>query len=236
MIKYSRYLCLPVLLAFFSCTSNEIGNSKDVNPDAIFFDYVVKANQDHDYVTINLQYRMGGPNGTTLVLEDPSKVMFDDEVVEVDSAGLMGAYYETHRPMNEFAGKHIITFIDYNNKEYKEEFEFTPFTLNPEIGPVMERGDLEFRFKGLDPDDRLGVVLMDTSFSSRDINDVDPVHNGKLVISAERLAALRDGPITLLFYKEKDIPVQNGTAEGGLLKITYELNRSFELKSSASPQ
>jgi hypothetical protein len=50
----------------FSCTSNEIGNSKDVNPDAVFFDYEVWAEEGKEDVTVNLQYRMGGKNGTTL--------------------------------------------------------------------------------------------------------------------------------------------------------------------------
>ena len=51
----------------FSCTSDEIGNSKDVNPDAIFFDYKIWADETREYVTVHLQYRMGGKNGTTLV-------------------------------------------------------------------------------------------------------------------------------------------------------------------------
>src|SRR4030095_14281414 len=115
---------------FSSCTSNEIGNSKDVNPDAVFFDYEVWAEEGKD-VTVNLQYRMGGKNGTTLVLDEPSKVLFDGEQLKVDSAKGIGAYYEIQRPFSSFAGKHSITFTDLNKKEYKEEFEFTPFTLDP---------------------------------------------------------------------------------------------------------
>src|SRR6187397_2623725 len=115
------------IFSLFSCTSNEIGNSKDVNPEAVFFDYEVWAEEDKEDVTVNLQYRMGGKNGTTLVLDEPSKVILDGEQLKVDSAKVTGAYYEVQRPLASFTGKHTINFTDVNNKEYNEEFAFTPF-------------------------------------------------------------------------------------------------------------
>lgn len=220
-----------LLIILISCTSNEIGNSKDVNPDAVFFDYEVWADEGKD-VTINLQYRMGGKNGTTLVLDQPSRVLLDGEQLNVDSAKVTGAYYEIQKPAVSFDGKHIISFTDLNKKEYKEEFEFTPFTLEPEIPAILNRGDLVFNFKGLDSIDHLSVILTDTSFTSVDINDIDSVKNGRLVISADRLSALVNGPINLQFYKEKEKPVKNGTKEGGRLLITYGLKRDFELKDA----
>src|SRR4026208_2066694 len=105
-------LILTSIFFLFSCTSNEIGNSKDVNPDAVFFDYKIWAEETREDVTVNLQYRMGGKNGTTLVLDAPSKVLFDGEELELDSAKVTGAYYELQRPFASFAGKHTISFTD----------------------------------------------------------------------------------------------------------------------------
>ena len=222
----------PALFIFLiSCTSNEIENSKDVNPNAVFFDYEIWADEGKD-VTVNLQYRMGGKNGTTLVLDEPSKVSLDGEQLNVDSAKVTGAYYEIQKPAASFAGKHTISFTDLNNKEYNEEFEFTPFTLQPEIPATLNRGDLVFSFKGLDSVDHLSVILTDTSFTSVDINDIDSVKNGRLVISADRLSALVNGPINLQLYKEKEKPVKNGTKEGGRLLLRYGIKREFELKDT----
>jgi len=228
------FLAFTLVSSFFlfSCTSNEIGNSKDVNPDAIFFDYHIWAEEDREDVTVNLQYRMGGKNGTTLVLDEPSKVMFDDEELKVDSAKVTGAYYEVQKPMVSFAGKHTIIFTDLNKKEYKEEFEFIPFTLDPEVPATLNRGEIVFNFKGLDSVDYLNVVLTDTSFTSSDINDMDTIRNGRLIISADRLAAVNNGPINLQFYKEVERQVKNGTKEGGRLMITYGLRKEFELKDA----
>ena len=231
----SSTLILASILFLFSCTSNEIGDSKDVNPDAVFFDYTVLADEDGQDVTVNLQYRMGGKNGTTLVLTEPSKVMVDGEQLKLDSAKITGAFYETQKPLSSFAGKHTISFTDLNKKEYTEEFEFTPFTLEPNVPAVLERGDLVFTFKGLEPVDVLSVTLSDTSFQSADImNDTDTVRNGRLVIASHRLSTLVNGPINLQLYKEVDKPVKNGTKEGGILHMRYGLKRQFELKDAGN--
>jgi len=216
-----------------SCTSNEIGNSKDVNPDAVFFDYTVLADEEGENVTVNLQYRMGGKNGTTLVLDEPSKVLLDGEQLKADSAKVTGAYYEVQKPIALFAGKHTISFTDLDKKEYNEEFEFAPFTIEPTIPATMNRGDLVFTFKGLEPVDVLSVTLTDTSFQSTDItNDIDTVRNGRLVISASRLSVLVNGPVNVQFYKEAEKPIKSATKEGGKLYMRYGVKREFELKDA----
>ena len=222
------------MLAMTSCTSDEIGNSKDVNPDAVYFDYEVWADETNPDVTVNLQYRMGGKNGTTLVLDEPSKVLLDGEQLKLDSAKATGAYYELQKPVASFSGKHTVTFTDLNKKEYKEEFEFVPFTVDS-FSSVMHRGDLVFTFKGLEPVDVIDVALTDTSFRSADINDTDTIRNGRLIISANRLSALVNGPINLQFYKEAVKPVKNGTKEGGRILIRYGLRREFELRDLPNP-
>jgi hypothetical protein len=223
---------LALASIFSSCTSNEIGNSKDVNPDAVFFDYEIWADEGKEDVTVNLQYRMGGKNGTTLVLDEPSKVLLDGEQLKVDSAKVTGAYYETQKPFASFARKHTISFTDLNKKEYNEEFEFKPFTLDPNVPSTLNRGDLVFNFKGLDSIDYLSVILTDTSYASDDINDIDTVRNGRLVITADRLSALINGPVNLQFFKEETLPLKKPTKEGGRFVITYGLKRDFELKDA----
>lgn len=230
MKSITLFLFAAVLLLFITCTSDEIGNSKDVNPDAIFFDYEIWAEEGREDVTVNLQYRMGGPNGTTLVLNEPSKVMLDGELLQVDSAKLTGAYYEVQKPISDFTGKHSIVFTDLNNKEYREEFEFTPFSIEPDVPRVCTRGDLVFNLKGLEPVDYIQVLLIDTSFTSHDVNEVDTVRNGRLVITKERLSSLSNGPISLQFIKEMDKSVKNGTKEGGRMFFSYGLKRDFELR------
>jgi hypothetical protein len=98
----------------------------------------------------------------------------------------------------------------------------------------LNRGNLIFNFKGLDSITYLNVILTDTSFNSADINDVDTVKNGRLVISAERLSALINGPINLQFHREMEKPMKNSTKEGGKLYMHYGLKREFELKDGTT--
>ncbi|TAL41349.1 MAG: hypothetical protein EPN92_13050 [Chitinophagaceae bacterium] len=234
-LKIFTLISISNLIFLSACTSNEIGNSKDVNPDAIFFDYKIWAEEGRESVTVNLQYRMGGPNGTTLVIDEPGSVKLDGEELQLDSAKLTGAYYEVQKSLDSFTGKHTIVFTDLNKKEYREEFEFTPFTLEPDVPATLTRGNLVFNLKGLDPIDYVRVLATDTSFTSTDINDVDTVRNGRLVISSDRLSSLVNGPVNLEFYKEVEKPLKNTAKEGGKLFLTYGLKREFELKGPHNP-
>ena len=224
---------LPIFL--FSCTSNEIGNSKDVNPDRIYFDYQVRGDERDTSVTLYLQYRMGGPNGTTLVVDPPAKVQLDSEIIPVDSARLSGAYYEIQKRSQSFAGRHSILFTDANNKQYDQEFIYQPFKLKTKIPATINRSDLAFDFLGLASEDYIRVILTDTSFMSKDIHEIDTVKNNRLVVTADKLKNLTDGPITLQFYKEIEKPIRNGTKEGGRISISYGLQREFELRSPQTP-
>lgn len=219
----------------FSCTSNEIGNSKDVNPDAIYFDYKIWGEEGKDDVTVMLQYRFGGNNGTTLVLNEPAMVSMDGKQIAADSSKLTGAFYEIMNPLNNFSGSHTISFTDLKMKKYVEEFEFLPFTLKTKIPAQLKRGDLVFEMEGLNPIDYIRVFATDTSFESPGINRIDTVKNGRIIISMTDLESLVNGPINLEFYKEDERPVKKGTKEGGMISITYGVKREFELKAPLQP-
>lgn len=216
-----------------SCTDNVDRNSNEVSTDAIFFDYKIKGEEKDSIITVYLQFRIGGPNGVTLLLDDPAKVELDGELIPVDSAKLTGAYYEIQKPLGSFIGKHTITFIDLDRKEYKEEFEYGVFGLRSEMPSIVHRGNMIFNLDGIKNNDLIRVTATDTSFSSRDINEIDTARNGRLIISSGKLKNLVNGPIILLFSKETVRQVKNGTKAGGRIITSYGLQREFELQDSA---
>ncbi len=218
------------LIFLTSCNNNEIGSGKDVKPEGIYFDYKIWGEEDNDTLTIKLQYRFGGENGTTLLLDGLSKVELDGEILKADSSKLTGVFYEVEKPVASFAGKHTIVFTDGNNKQYKEVFHFEPITLTNPVPTSIQRGDLVFEFNGLSNDDNVRVLMTDTSYLSEEINRVDTVKNGRLIISKEDLMTLSNGPVQLEITKENERPVKNGTREGGRFSISYGLKREFILK------
>lgn len=227
---FSVVIVSVLLLTISSCTSNEIGNSKDVNPETIWFDYRIWGQEGTDEVTVKLQYRFAGETGTTLVLTEPSKVELDGRVVPVDSSKYAGAYYEIQEPVDSFKGKHTIVFTDVNKKQYKEEFHFHPMALRSKIPASLTRSDLVFELDGLEPVDYVRVLLSDTSSKSEGINRVDTVKNGRLHLSKSQLGSLVNGPITLELIRESEKPVKSSTAEGGKIAVSYGLRREFSLK------
>lgn len=219
------------ILFFTSCINDpEPESSSDVNPESIFFDYQVRGEEGNDYITVLLQFRFGGENGGTLLLEKPSKAELDGELIPEDSSKMTGTFYEIQKPVELLTGKHSIVFTDIDKKKYKEEFSFQPVTLATVIPDTIRRDDLVFEFKGLEPQDYVRLLLTDTSFTGDGINRLDIVRNGRLIISKKDLENLVNGPVQLEFIREYERPVRNGTTEGGgRISVSYSLKREFIL-------
>ena len=217
-------------ILFLNCNNKK--GSDEVNPDAVYFDYQITGKEGDDNLTILLQYRDGGQDGDAVSM---GKVILDGELLPADSAKMSGIFYELHKPIAEFGGKHSIVFTDINKKEYKEEFSFQPIFLLTPVADTISRSKLVFDpiaigFEGLEAKDFIRVLMTDTSFANNGINRVDAVSNGRLVITKDDLETLANGPVQVEFIREYEKPVKNGTDEGGRLLITYSLKREFFLK------
>jgi hypothetical protein len=57
------YFLLAVFLV--SCQSHDTGNN-NANPEAVYFDYKVMGNEGSDSLSVKLQFRSGGKNGTPI--------------------------------------------------------------------------------------------------------------------------------------------------------------------------
>ncbi len=228
-MKKTFFFCL-LLFFFFACTDTGIGEEKNVDPERIYFDYKILGEENNELITVLLQYRLGSQQGISLPISKPGKVELDGATIEADSALMSGAFYELQIPTQDFTGKHTISFTDINGKNYKEEFEFAPFTLVTEIPDTIQRNDITLQFEGLKKSDLLRIILIDTAFYTDDINDIDTVRDGQLIITANRLRKVKSGPLTLQIFKEEERPIKNRTKAGGMLSISYGLKREFELK------
>ncbi|MBC7874289.1 MAG: hypothetical protein H7Y01_09855 [Ferruginibacter sp.] len=228
--------CIIFFIALINLLACNIKKEdKKADPDSIYFDYKVTAEEGDDNLTILLQYRDGGEQGDAMSIGEPGKVMLDGEVLTPDSTRMTGTFYELHKPINGFSGKHSIIFTGIDKKEYREEFYFEPVSLLTPIADTIHRLDLIadpviIGFSGLDREDYIRVVLTDTTYYNDGINRVDSVRNGQLTLTKADLEELADGPVQLEFIREYERPVKNGTGEGGRLLITYRLKRGFFLK------
>jgi hypothetical protein len=217
---------LFILFTFFTiftlltaCTSNEIGESKDVAQEKIYQDYSITYTEGNSNVDVFCQYRFGGKNGTTLVLNMPSEVKFDGQKLNVDSNGISGAYYKTAIPFSGFAGKHSFIFTNIDKKQYENGFSFDDFKVTfPATASKNKPLEILFSTTVLGADDyvQINTVNSDSSFSA--IGKATTV-----IIPVEDLKRQTKKEIQLEAHLYRNLPLQQNTAEGGKMFLQYSL-------------
>lgn len=219
-----------LVLAMGACTSNEIGNSKDVAPETVYQQYHIRYNESDGQVELRAQFRFGGMNGTTLVLNSPSGVQLDGQAIKVDSSKFGGAFYELERPSGQFVGNHRFVFTDINGKKYENGFTFLPVKLSTVPNTASKQQDLTLAFDGstLEPGDRIEVASSATDSTFSITHEV--VGNQYAVaIPAAQLARQKGEKLMLDIHVERNIRLQQLTKEGGEMEYRQQL-KTVKLK------
>ncbi len=217
--SFSVILTLFTFLFISACTSNEIGESKDVAQDKIYQDYSVTYTEGDANAAIFCQYRFGGKNGTTLVLNTPSQLSFDGENLLVDSNNISGAFYKTSKPFANFLGKHTFLFTNVDKKQYENSFTFDEFKVAFPAGASKNKAlEISFVTPTLGPDDyvEINTVDSDSSFSITNTGN-------SVVIPLEELKRQKKNEVQLEAHLYRNIPLQQNTPEGGKLYLAYGL-------------
>jgi hypothetical protein len=235
-MKFLLYAFFAVCM-FTGCASNEIGNSKDVNPQTIFVDYSVLGEENDDSVTCLAQFRFAGENGTTLVLNEPSNIMIDETAVAVDSNDAMGAFYEKKFKTVSFGGLHSWKYIDGETSNYSTAFVFTPFSLKKQLPLVQGRKDsLLIELTGLQDGTVITTELSDTSSKTENVIVKNKIGNGKITIPASAWQNLSTGPVSVRLSNTIDtsLSINERPAEGGHILVNYFLReRKVNLRGDA---
>lgn len=218
-MRFSSFIC-SFLVLVSSCKHRE-------TPLPVLYpDYRAWGDEESGGVTVKMQYRLEGPEGSPIAIRPPGKVAFDGQEIPADSSKMNGAYYEVARAAKDFGGAHRIEFTAPDQRQFNEAFEFPFFSLKNDPGKMVGRGeDLVLELDGLRPTDYINVLVNDTSFYGRGIDRIDTVKDGRMIIGKDELNVLRDGPVRLELYREEERPLKGG----GRLWMSYGLRREFEL-------
>jgi hypothetical protein len=172
-------------------------------------------------VNINCQFRFAGKNGTTLVLNNPSKIIFDNDVLKVDSSGASGAYYAIDKPVADFYGKHSFVFTDINNKKLENDFVFEKFALVNTPATAAKTGPLKISFDAgkLSSGDHVELYSSDTD-SSFSISYTAGTDTGNvLLVPAKELQRQKSKTLLLDAKVYRDIALGQASAEGGSIRV-----------------
>lgn len=224
---------LSFLLCFFllACNNNAQNNQpREPAPDAVYYDYQVWGAEGDSAINVTFQYRGYGGDGPAQKLNDSTSVLLDGQPMTSDSSAYNGTVYETMQPATTFVGQHIVSFIDNNGEVHKESFQFKPFTLAEELPERLKKEPFTIRLKNFPAEQTpIRLILTDTSFNSRDVNDEMTIENGLINVNASQLANLVPGPVTLEIYREDERPLKQTGKEGGRILMMYSLRRELEL-------
>ena len=208
---------------FAACTSNEIGESKDVAQDKIYQSHAVNYTEGNETAEVFSQFRFAGRNGTTLVLSQPSQLKFDGETIKVDSGDYSGAYYKILKPASGFYGKHSFTFTTTDNKTYTNSFSFDGFKLVNVPATASKTKDLLIPFEAppLKGDDYISIYAVNTDST---FNISHNYADGNAVkIPVEYLKKQKGNELTLEASITRKPNLQQATPEGGHLIIEHRL-------------
>lgn len=229
--RYNRqtFLVAMLVLVLMSCGRTDRPATQQFNNDWVYFNYTISAEEGDDNLTVLVRFLMG-EDDEAVSIPDGAFVMLDNEILNPDSSKKAGTFYEVHKPITSFTGKHSITYTDASGKQYKHEFNFQPLVLSTYVPDTVQRQDILLELLGLEEEDYVRILATDTAFSSEGINRLDTIKNGQLSISVNDLSKLVNGPVQLELNREYEIPVENGMGSGGKMAITYRLRREFILK------
>jgi hypothetical protein len=235
-MRIRQFLAIGGLVAgMAACTSNEIGNSKDVAQESIYQQYSISYTEGDEKAAIHAQFRFGGKNGTTLLLNEPSNISFDGTGIKVDSSDLGGAYYQLNKPVAGFYGTHHFVFTDISNKKFDNDFVFEKFSLVNTPAGASKTAPLQLQFDsaGLKAGDEVTVSSSGTD-SSFSVSGTVSDKNFTISIPAEDLKKQKGKELKLDISLSRNVPLQQNTREGGEMNIQYRL-KPLKINFTAKP-
>ena len=226
----SIYLFLFFGITCFNLSCNSLDFQNGKNQEKIFFDFSISGDEESQNVLCLIKFRIGGPEGNTLLLDGAGKVELDGEIIKADSARFTGFYYEKVKTLNDFVGKHTIKFTTSRNKEFSQEFQFKPFSLSEELPGTVSRTPFIIQLKDMPAKETsMHIVMIDTAYATNDINEKIVIENGKVPVSEAMLSQLKNGPISIELTSEVTKYIFNQSAPSGKIIIRYGLKREFIL-------
>ena len=231
MVFMVRYPCLLSIVLIWGCQTSEKEPAKTSLPlQDIYLHCQVTGDDEREFVSVLVQLFRAKPEGKAIKMEEPGFVELNGMVMEPDSTSVTGYFYELLIPTEDFRGEHKLTIADGNKDQASEIFSYTPFQMVSQPGTTISKQDLVFELRGLEDREPVQLVLIDTVYRTSDINRIDTVENGKIRIAKEDLRDIREGPVTLLLFKEEKREIKAAQLKGGRLNLSFGVKREFELR------
>ncbi|MES2850979.1 MAG: hypothetical protein V4685_18145 [Bacteroidota bacterium] len=221
---------LSASLLFTSCASNEIGQSKDVNPETVYQQYHFVFTEGDKNAEITAWFRFAGENGTTLELNSPGKFEYDGIVLQVDSSDFEGAFYQSFTPPEKAIGKHTLLFTGIDSKQYENSFSVDSFTIAVPGSGISKLAPAQVKFTApvLQGEDYIELTTEGTD-SSFTIKHTADEKGDYCIIPVAELQRQKKNEFSLIATLHRKLSLQQQTKQGGEI-ITRQTLKPLKLR------
>lgn len=213
------------LLLFSACASTDSSNSDNVKQDEVWQNYWVEYNEVGNEFKGGATFRFGGKTGTTLLLTAPSNVTLNGKALSSSSGVLIeGVIGGTHYSTEGTGFKPEYTFVYTNNegKLFTNSIGIEKCNVEevPDVLDATKTNIFVFKSAPEAAGEHLEVEVRNDKNNWVVIDN--PVVNGNTVsIDGAVLAELGNGPVSVLFRKQKGNSLKEAGHLGGAIAITY---------------
>ncbi len=232
---------LPVFIVFLfgvlGCASTETIESTKVAPTEIYQDYSIRGTKNNTLVMAI--FRVGGPTGSTVDLDAPSKILHNGKEMNESKPGfLKGTDY--NGSANQFVSNHKFSFTDAGGKVWENEISLEALEINPQNLTISKlNGGTIALSRAVGQDETVVFSLVsektpppssNSNLNAKKLPELDYSTNLEIKFDKARssvriepnsLKNFVDGKATLKVTVRKNKAAQQ-SAKGGTLEISYE--------------
>ncbi|MEZ4686129.1 MAG: hypothetical protein R3B47_08705 [Bacteroidia bacterium] len=229
-MKIKTYLTLLALAltSLFVLGSCDVEDSADVNQNKIYAVYEAFYNHNTDKTWVVARFRFGGPTGTLLELNDPAEVTFDG-----DKLGWNPLFFGHFK---EYAGRISQGTFSYTNVDgdvFNNDLQPTDSIAFQDSFTTLRKGQANsIVWEGplLGPDQRVGVFVGSWAWGQDALALQTTEGSNDIVLGIQQMENVTEGNAICYMDRTTEIPVQEGTGEGGVIRATFRAkNKNIEV-------
>jgi hypothetical protein len=212
-----------ITLLLTACPSNEVMESKHISQSEIYQGYFVTYDKEEQLLTVNAEYRAAGPNGTTIVLSEPSDAICNGNEMKLETYLLGGAHY-VYSKKEDMGSDALIDmeFIDLEKKSYKNSIHLKAADfMDVQDNAIQLRKGNANTISVKQPDLKSGEEAK-LEIRGDSISVEIAFKGGFIDVAPEKLKNFRkDEKVSLQITRTGTGDIQNASARGGNYSTTY---------------
>lgn len=226
-MKKLFYLLFIVAL-LFSCTTE---SSDDINVSDVYQSYLFTYNKTNNNTYACAQFRDGGAFGNDIVLNSPSKVSVNSDVLTHQDLPY-GLYYHYYKEYSNELNEVSFIFTDKSSKTYTNHANLnslSPIDIPSDFVSISKSNDLVFIWIGepLAIGESVDIEIIGSEQASEFTQSEEGATS--ITISKNDLATYQLGAGSIILQRYSSDDLQESTGKGGVIMLQYQVSKNCNI-------